>query len=72
MEEIKKCENCKYYSHTPNILGGIAECMKEVKPLNTFWNNDACDKFKQTDEDKLKQQNDFYKMHLGGALEIRK
>lgn len=40
---MKKCENCVYYKYTSNILGGIAECLKEVKPLTTFWNNDACD-----------------------------
>ena len=68
----EKCENCKYYTHTPNILGGIAECTKEIKFLNTFWSNEACDEFKETREDKLKKQNDFYKMHLGDALEITK
>ena len=72
MESEKKCENCISYRHNPNILGGIAECMKEVKPLNTFWANDACDKFEFTEENKLKAQNDFYKIHLGGVLKIRK
>jgi len=68
--ETKKCENCKFYSHTANILGGVAECNKDVKPLNTFWLNEACDKFEVTNEDKLKAQNDFYKEHLDGAIKI--
>jgi len=66
----KKCENCKFYHHSPNILGGIAECSREVKKLNTFWPNEACEKFESTDEDKLKAQNDFYKEHLNGAIKI--
>jgi len=68
MESKKKCENCKWYKHTANILGGIAECQKEVKPLNTFWDNEPCDKHEETNKDNLKQQNDYYKNHLGGAL----
>lgn len=68
----QKCENCKFYSHRPNILGGIAECIKEVKPLNTFWANDACNKFEYAEENKLKEQKDFYKMHLGDTLNVRK
>jgi hypothetical protein len=50
----KKCENYKFYSHTSNILGGIAKCNKYIKPLNTFVLNDACDKFEETNEDKFK------------------
>ena len=60
----EKCENCRYYLHTANILGGIAECRKEVKWLKTFWPNDACDEFEETDKDNLKAQRDFYKEHL--------
>jgi hypothetical protein len=67
-----KCENCKYYSHRPNILGGIAECRKEIKPLNTFWANDACSEFDETEKDNLKGQNDFYKEHMGGVIQIKK
>jgi hypothetical protein len=48
----------------------VAECNKNVKTLNTFWSNDACDKFEATNEDKLKVQNDFYKEHLDGAIKI--
>lgn len=59
-----KCENCKFYNHKPNILGGIAECRKEIKQLMTFWPNDACDKFERTEVDNLKQQKEFYKKHL--------
>jgi len=69
MENEKKCcETCKWYSHKPNILGGIAECERDVKYLNTFWFNDACNKYKETNTDNLKAQNDLYKIHLGGAL----
>ena len=68
----KQCENCKFYRHEPNILGGIAECMKEVKQLMTFWPNDACENHTPTDEDKLKPQNDFYKEQLGGVLQFTK
>lgn len=65
-----KCENCKFYSHTANILGGVVKCNKEIKSLNTFWPNDACDKFEATNEDKLKAQNDFYKECLDGVIKI--
>ncbi len=41
----KKCENCKHFRYTPNIIGGISECLLEVKGLNTFWPNNACDKY---------------------------
>lgn len=58
--EDKSCEGCKFYHHTPNILGGIAECMRFDKTLNTFWINPACDDFQQSDTDNLKAQNDFY------------
>ena len=55
------CENCKWYYYKSNILGGITECIKEIKPLNTFWKNEACENFenkKQTKEsntEKIKQ-----------------
>lgn len=68
----KQCENCINYLHTPNIIGGIAECLRDIKPLATFWNNEPCEYHEFTDEDKLKIQNDYYKLHLGGALEIKK
>jgi len=71
-EKRNKCENCKFYRHIPNILGGVAECNKNVKPLNTFHPNEACDKFEHTDEDKLKAQNDFYNEHLDGAIKLNK
>ena len=64
MSKTNYCENCKFYSHRPNILGGIAECIKEVKWLTTFWNNEACDKFKLTETDNLKHQRDFYRDNL--------
>jgi len=48
MESKNKCENCKFYHHSPNVLGGVAECRKEVKWLSTFWQNDACNKFEAT------------------------
>ena len=67
-----KCENCKYYNHKPNILGGVAECFLEVKWLSTFWPNEACNKFSQTNKDQLKAQNDFYKDHLDGAIKLIK
>ncbi len=69
---MKRCENCEYYSHKPNILGGIAECEADVKSLTTFWPNDACDKFTETKEDKLKAQNDCCNQHLDGAIQLRK
>ena len=69
--ETKICENCKFYNHSANILGGIAECGKGIKHLKTFWTNEACNEYEFTKEDKLKEQNNFYKIHLGGALKIR-
>lgn len=73
MENTKqKCENCKNYHHSPNILGGIATCNLDVKYMNTFWSNDACEKFEPTVKDNLKEQKDFYKMHLGDTLDIKK
>ena len=72
MESKSKCENCKFYHHSPNVLGGVAECRKEVKWLSTFWQNDACEKFEATEKDNLKAQNDFYKEHLGGAIQLNK
>jgi hypothetical protein len=67
-----KCENCKNYRHTPNILGGIAECLIEEKYLNTFWDNEACSKFKGTESDNLKPQREFMIEHLGDTLNIKK
>lgn len=72
MKTDNKCENCKFYNHKPNILGGIAECVKEVKPLLTFWNNESCDKHELTHEDKLKPQNELYKEHLVGCFKLIK
>lgn len=46
-KEDKYCENCKHYCYTPNILGGIAECKMDIKALNTFWRNNACEKYDQ-------------------------
>lgn len=37
------CETCKFYCHTPNILGGTTYCLLAVKVLMTFWPNPACD-----------------------------
>lgn len=67
-----KCESCKWYRHSPNILGGVAECLKEVKYMNTFWPNEACEKHEATEVDNLKAQNDFYKENLGGAIQLNK
>ena len=64
------CETCKFYLHTPNILGGIAECILAEKRLTTFWKNEACDKYQHTDIDKLKPQNEYYKKHLSGILKL--
>ena len=58
---MENCENCKFYSHSPNILGGIAECRKDVKWLSTFSMNEACEKFESTTEDNLKAQRELYK-----------
>ncbi len=55
------CENCKHYQHTPNILGGIAECLLAKKSLFTFILNDSCELHSYTDEDKHSQQNKMYK-----------
>jgi hypothetical protein len=67
-----KCENCKSYNHKPNILGGVAECLKEVKFLTTFWNNEPCDEHELTEEDKLAHQKECYINHLGDYLDITK
>ena len=64
MKLKNKCENCKFYNHSPNILGGIAECEKGIKYLSTFFTNRACNEFKATGKDNLKAQNDYYKEHL--------
>jgi len=72
MTKAKKCETCTHYNHTPNILGGVAKCMKEVKFLNTFYPNDACDIYEPTEHDNLKAQNDYYKEHLDGAIQLTK
>lgn len=61
---MKKCENCKYYVHSPNILGGLAECILNVKHLNSMLYNDACKKHAETKKDNLQDQKDFYKKHL--------
>ena len=68
---MKYCETCKFYIHTPNILGGIAECILAEKQLLTFWKNKACSKYQHTDIDKLKPQNEYYKKYLGGVLRIK-
>jgi len=68
---MKYCETCKYYHHSPNILGGIAECLLAEKKLTTFWENEACKLYKKTNTDKLKAQNDYYKEHLDGALQMK-
>lgn len=67
----KECETCKLYNHRPNILGGIAECMRGEKQLMTFWPNEACDSYAKTSEDKLKPQNDFYRDHVDAALKMK-
>ena len=72
MECENKCENCVNYHHSPNILGGVAECLIDVKPINTFWPNEACEKYKEAKHDNLKAQNDFYKEHLDGAIQLNK
>lgn len=41
----KYCENCKFYRHEPNIIGGITSCLLSVKYLTTFWRNNACEKY---------------------------
>jgi len=68
---MKYCETCKYYHHSPNILGGTAECTLAEKDLMTFWRNEACKLYKKTNTDKLKAQNDYYKEHLDGALQMK-
>jgi hypothetical protein len=67
-----KCESCQWYEHTPTILGGIASCMQDVKPLNTFLDNEACKQHKFTNFDKLKAQNDYYDEHLNGVIHLNK
>lgn len=42
---MKDCDQCKHYSHRPNILGGITECMLRVKWLSTYWPNEPCEIF---------------------------
>ncbi len=64
------CETCKYYRHTPNILGGIAECVLGEKSLMTFWKNKACEKYQHTDVDNMDAQNKYYKEHLQGLLQM--
>ena len=59
------CENCKFYEHSANILGGLAKCRKQIKVLKTFWTNEACNEYEFTQEDKLKEQYNFYKTYLG-------
>ena len=44
---MKDCKNCKWYTYKPNILGGIAECLREVKPMNVFHPNQACEQFEK-------------------------
>jgi hypothetical protein len=62
--DVKKyCENCKHYQHKPNIIGGISECVIDVKPLNTFWRNDACEKYNEVSS---KQIPEFF---MPGRLE---
>lgn len=67
-----KCETCQFYHHEPSILGGVAECLRGVKPLNTFLENPSCNQYQPTWVDKLKAQNDYYKEHLGGAIQLNK
>ena len=69
---MKYCETCKYYHHTPNILGGVSRCLLEVKNLMTFCENKACGLYKETNIDKLKAQNDYYKKYLSDKLQITK
>jgi hypothetical protein len=57
---MNKCENCKHYYHSPNILGGVAECTMDIKPIMSMWPNDACGIFSLTDDDKLKDQRECY------------
>jgi hypothetical protein len=48
--EKKQCKDCVAYRYNPNILGGVAECYNEIKPLNVFWPNEACQFFKPKEE----------------------
>lgn len=50
MENKKKCDDCKFYRYTSNILGGVTTCTMEVKFMNTFIPNEACDKFELKEE----------------------
>jgi len=61
VNDMRKCENCNYYTHTPNILGGVAECVIGIKSLNVFMPNDACENYIESDGDKLKSQKQLYK-----------
>lgn len=67
----KECETCKHYEHSPNILGGIAKCILGEKQLMTFWPNEACERYAGTKQDNLKSQNDFYRDHVDGALQMK-
>jgi len=69
---MKHCETCKYYRHSPNILGGVATCLLTEKDLMTFWKNKACKLYKKTTNiNKLKAQNDYYQEYLDGALQMK-
>ena len=52
-ENNKFCENCRHYKHTKNIIGGVTECLLDVKALNTFWRNDACGKYDEVRTDEI-------------------
>ena len=60
MDNDKKCETCQHYYHSANILGVVAECKIGEKYVMTFWPNAACDKYKESDVDKLKNQRQFF------------
>ena len=45
-----RCEDCKQYSYTSNILGGVAVCIKHHKNLLVYWPNAACEDFEDSRE----------------------
>ena len=44
-----------FYRHTPNIIGGVTECRKEIKPLMSFWRNDACNNYQEATHETPKE-----------------
>ena len=52
------CETCKFYHYKPNILGGISKCTIRVKPLMTFWKNEACGRYDYDYKKARKANND--------------